>query len=178
MTQRTGLDAAVGRRVCDHDSERRAGASLCSPWDSATVASPAKVREAIPWTNTGPITARAANAPTSGHGGPSHRCTIRTRVRLGPWGRNDHSTSIPVVTPSTWRKRIAGPAPAPLPVVTTCIWDSHHVGQSATVQPPLAKSDVSVMREMPWPVLDVSCNREDRRHRALDHSLVHHSHEI
>ena len=72
--------------------------------------------------NTGPITEVAAKIPITGHRGPSHACTILTRVPLSA-GVKLHSTSIPFVIPPTCRNRIAGVA------WSTSISDNHHVGQ-------------------------------------------------
>src|SRR5204862_6487991 len=89
---------------------------------SAAAASPDRVREAIPCTKTGPIRCVAAHFPSSGMGGPSHTCRIRTCVPPGT-GVNAHSTSIPFVMPPTCRKRMHGA------VWLTDISESHHVGQ-------------------------------------------------
>src|SRR5207247_10263183 len=45
---------------------------------------PARVRDAIPWMNTGPITTRAANGPRTGHAGPPPACTAVTAPPTGP----------------------------------------------------------------------------------------------
>src|SRR5213079_69728 len=69
---------------------------------SANRLMPARVRDAIPWMNTGPITRRAATGPTSGHAGPVHSCTIVTATPSdSPTSRQ--TTSIPVVVPRTCR---------------------------------------------------------------------------
>ena len=98
---------------------------------SATAASPAKVRDAIPCTNTGPMTNVAAHLPTTGTRSPSHKCTIRTCVPPDV-GENDHSTSISLVIPPTCGKRIAGLS------LSTAISEIHQVGQLIRNNGPLA----------------------------------------
>ena len=103
---------------------------------SASRASPARVRDAMPCTNTGPITPRAATSPISGHGGPFHTCTMRTSVPSAI-GSKVHSTSMPVVTPRTCRKRIDGGTAEPGGV--TDISDVHHVGQFDRAERPIGR---------------------------------------
>src|SRR3954468_11585999 len=79
--------------------------------------------------NIGPITAVAAKVRINGHAGPFQTCRILTYVPEGTVV-NVHSTSIPVVIPRTWRKRMEGA----LRVVGSSGWrtsisDSHQVGQ-------------------------------------------------
>src|SRR5688572_27877070 len=73
--------------------------------------------------NTGPITRVATGIPMNGKRGPSHAWRILTSVPPDV-ALKDHSTSIPLVTPPIWRKRIDG-APS-----STAISDSHHVGHA------------------------------------------------
>src|SRR6185312_10506608 len=63
---------------------------------------PARVRDAIPWTKTGPMTQLAAVPPISGQRGPPHSCTMVTSVPPAV-GTIFQTTSIPVVIPRTCR---------------------------------------------------------------------------
>ena len=92
---------------------------------SACLASPSSVRLAMPCTNTGPITSVAADAPITGTFGPSHICKTRTCVPFAV-SLNDHSTSMPVVTPSMCVNRILGGCP--VDGACTRIFERHQVG--------------------------------------------------
>src|SRR5215469_13416867 len=75
----------------------------------------------MPWTNTGPITAVAANDPMMGHRGPVHRCSSSIATPADPDDMR-HTTSIPDVMPWTWRYRISRDDRF------TVISDTHQVG--------------------------------------------------
>src|SRR5439155_24438136 len=69
---------------------------------SASRLIPASVRDAIPWTNTGPITSRAAKGPMTGHAGPPQSCAIVTPTPAGS-STSRQTTSMRCVIPRTCR---------------------------------------------------------------------------
>ena len=105
---------ATRRRSATRHLARRDDAGPDRRYVRPRAPSPARVRDAMPCTNTGPMTPCAAMSPITGHAGPFHTCTMRTSVPAS-CGSNVHSTSMPVVTPRTCRKRIDG-APCSTPV--------------------------------------------------------------
>src|SRR2546422_6890283 len=95
---RGGPDRRHGTDPRDHD----APAAIAHARPSANRLIPVRVRAAMPWMNTGPMTRPAASGPISGHAGPRHSCTM---VTVTPWstGANRHTTFMPRVIPRTCR---------------------------------------------------------------------------
>ena len=156
---------------------------------------PPRCASAIPWTKTGPIDRARGECRRQRPWGTEpevHDPHQRVRASFGEtWGRNDHSTSIPAVTPSTWRNRMAGPAPGPAggfrgsppasreshqrgPAGGTKGTVGRHLHETAAVQAPLPKPDVAVVCEMLGPALDVaSQRRRSARRRSRPRARRH-----